>query len=247
MAADVGIELYEKITADLTSLVNHDPEITRLFKKVTLGTATHVDTHNYATRLGELTTEVLQKYLNAGNLPNGTLYYNIAESTVGQVLLDNYGRVNGFGGEIQDILNQEAGLGLKSVPGEYNSGRIHDLVSNIANCDELDHARELLGEPIVNTTQSYADALVKANADFHYECGLTPIIRRAAHPDCCKWCAALEGVYQYPLEEDSDVYHRHENCRCVTTYHPSEGKHRGQAQDVWTKTWNGESLKTFNL
>ena len=55
---------------------------------------------------------------------------------------------------------------------------------------------------------------------------------RRADPNCCKWCADLEGEYDYDLAPD-DIYRRHEFCRCTVTY-ISEKK----SQNVWSKrTW----------
>ncbi|MBO4861480.1 MAG: hypothetical protein J5535_01100, partial [Firmicutes bacterium] len=73
------------------------------------------------------------------------------------------------------------------------------------------------------------------NADFHYKTGLSPKIVRTAEAKCCDWCASLEGEYDYPLE-DTEVYRRHDNCRCIVEYKPGDGR----KQDVHTKQWEND-------
>jgi hypothetical protein len=49
----------------------------------------------------------------------------------------------------------------------------------------------------------------------------------------CPWCENLAGTYDYAdvKATGSDVYRRHENCRCIVTY--QQGANR---QDAWSKT-----------
>lgn len=70
---------------------------------------------------------------------------------------------------------------------------------------------------------------------------MEPKIVRKAESGACKWCRALEGTYLYKdvKSTGSDVYRRHEFCRCIVTY--ENGKKR---QDVWSKTeWQVEEEK----
>lgn len=61
-------------------------------------------------------------------------------------------------------------------------------------------------------------------------------IKRYPTSKCCKWCASLAGVYEYP-DVTKDVYRRHQNCNCKLEFIPGKGK----KQDVWTKEWINES------
>ncbi|MCD8206395.1 MAG: hypothetical protein LUD72_00500 [Bacteroidales bacterium] len=223
-------ELYDEIYSEIERKLKSDKTIQRIQRKVDKGTATHLETEEYAKRLGEITSKALQDHLTEDALPDGNLSYGIAKATVGKTLRDNFTRVNVVGKDVQLSMNIGAGIGLMAKGAVLNADRIEGLVSNMDNCHLLEDARELMGEPVINTTQSFADDLVKENADFHYEVGLSPQVVRTADAGCCEWCENLEGTYDYPVE-DEDVYHRHEYCKCVVTYHPSTAKF----QDVWTK------------
>lgn len=256
MAEDVAPALYEKIRTEIENALRTDRKAVSIQKKVDNGTATHVDTEEYALRVGKVSSNALLKNLDSEDLPDGKLYYNIADRVIGQTMRDNLDRVNNIGRPIQAALNANAKIGLSPMGGKMNWDRLDTLISDIANCEELDTARELLGEPIVNMTQGFADNLIKQNADTQYKVGLRPTITRTAEAGCCEWCANLAGRYSYPLsEEDEEVYHRHENCRCIVSYDPGKGDvHTGQLQDVWSKEWNSpeevrkrEERRTYGL
>ncbi len=233
-STDVSSSLYWQIRGTISERINKDSKIQSILKKVDKGTATHVDTEKVAERIGEISSDVMKSVLTPENLPDGTLYYNIAEKTIGRTLRDNQAMVNQLGARVQNGLNKKAGIGLKSVDAKLNANRVDDLVNAIANCEEFDRSKELMTEPIVNTTQSFADDYVEANADFQYNAGLHPTITRTANAGCCDWCRDLAGTYEYPLK-DRSVYQRHENCGCVVTYDPGDG--RNAYQNVHTKKW----------
>lgn len=249
MADDVVPELYRKIKLQIDNALKSDKKASAIQKKVDKGTATHADTEAYALRVGKISSNALQKNLKADDLPDGELYYNIAQRTVGQTLKDNLDRVNKVGKPIQTSLNASAGIGLSSMGAKMNDDRLHELVSDISDCGELDKAQELMGEPVINMTQTFADDLIKENADMQFAVGLKPTITRTAEAGCCEWCANLEGTYEYPLPDDTEVYQRHENCRCVVEYHPANSR---SVQNTHTRQWRTdaatlEARKTFGL
>ncbi|MCD8199449.1 MAG: hypothetical protein LUD25_00555 [Coriobacteriaceae bacterium] len=236
MDEDAVAALYDGITKDLERSISNDKQIQAIQKRIAKGTATHKDTQQYALRLGKLTSRVLQRNITVDTIPNGDLSYHIMQGTVGNTLRDNLTRVNAVGGVIQDSLNEKAGLGLKAVAATLNSDRVNGIVSLMDDCDDLDQAQELMGEPVVNCTQSYADDVVKENAIFQYNAGLSPKIVRTAEAGCCDWCAGLEGTYTYPDiddERDTDIFLRHQYCRCTMEYDPNNGA----KQNVWTRKW----------
>lgn len=239
MADDVAPKLYNQIKTEIDNALKSDKKAVAIQKRVAKGAATHADTEAYALRVGKISSNALLKNLDNADLPNGEMYYNIAQRTVGQTLKDNLDRVNKVGKSVQVSLNSAAGIGLSAMIGKMNNDRLHELVSDIANCEELDHARELMGEPVINMTQGFADDLIKENADMQYSVGLKPTITRTAESGCCEWCENLAGTYEYPLsDEQEEIYHRHENCRCVVEYHPAKSN---SAQNVHTKQWHTDT------
>ena len=123
-------------------------------------------------------------------------------------------------------------IGIKAIEPALNQDRIDGIINRISNEEHFDEVKWILGEPVVNFTQSIVDDSIKANAEFQYKAGLTPKIIRTVAGNCCEWCRALAGKYSYP-DVPKDVYRRHQRCRCTVNYHPGDGK----VQNVHTKEW----------
>ena len=233
MAQDIAPILNEKIQTSFKNYCMKDRRITQISKRIRDGTASFVDAHDYAEHLGENLSKALVNNLTAENLPNGKLYYNIATRTVTPGLEENYNLVNDISEQIQKAIDKKAKVGLGSVRAEFPKERIQGLIDKMTADDiDLEAAVKWLMEPIVNNSEAFADDYIKANAEFRTEAGLKTKIVRRADPNCCKWCADLEGEYDYDSAPD-DIYRRHEFCRCTVTY-ISEKK----SQNVWSKrTW----------
>ena len=233
MAQDIAPILNEKIQTSFKNYCMKDRRITQISKRIRDGTASFVDAHDYAEHLGENLSKALVNNLTAENLPNGKLYYNIATRTVTPSLEENYNLVNDVSEQIQKAIDKKAKVGLGSVRAEFPKERIQGLIDKMTADDiDLEAAVKWLMEPIVNNSEAFADDYIKANAEFRTEAGLKTKIVRRADPNCCKWCADLEGEYDYDSAPD-DIYRRHEFCRCTVTY-ISEKK----SQNVWSKrTW----------
>lgn len=112
---DVAPGLYKAILADFNRYVDRNTTIQRVLKRVEKKTATYIDAYSYATALGGCLSRAFRKNLTEEALPDGKLYYNIAERTVRPMLELVREMVAGVSDEIQNALNEKAGLGLKSV------------------------------------------------------------------------------------------------------------------------------------
>ncbi len=120
--------------------------------------------------------------------------------------------------KVQDILNKEAGIGLKSIQAPINQKRIDGLVNRLSYEEKFDDVSWILKEPIVNFNQNIVDNHIKVNADFHFKSGLKPKIVRTTDGNCCEWCSKIAGVYTYP-GVNRDVFRRHDRCTCTVDYH----------------------------
>lgn len=230
MAADVVPALNNSIQTSFKTNVMRDRRIAQISNRIRDGTATFQDGHDYAERLGENLSNALKKNLTEENLPDGKLYYNIANRTVTPALLENYNLTNDIAEQIQEILDKNLGIGLGSVRAEFPESRIQGLIDKMtAEGITLEKALIWIGEPIINNSEAFFDDFIDSNAKFRTKAGLKATLTRTAEPNCCKWCAALEGTYEYGSAPE-DIYRRHEFCRCTVTYQ-SEKK----SQNVWSK------------
>lgn len=235
MAIDVVPELDKNIQASFRTIVMRDGRVKNVSKRIRDGTATLDDAHEYAASIGEDLSEALVKNLTAETLPNGILYYNIAERTVVPALQNNYDLVNEAAAQIQKLEDARNNIGLKSVKADFPKERIQGLIDKMtSNGITFEQVLSWLGEPIVNNSEAFMDDFVDENAKFRESVGMKAKLIRKAEPKCCDWCAALEGEYDYGDAPD-DIYRRHEFCRCVVTY-----KSERIRQNVWSK-------KTYNV
>ncbi|MDU7015410.1 MAG: hypothetical protein E6355_00615 [Streptococcus mitis] len=241
MVEDIVPSLLKKIKSEFEGARLDSEVLKDLLSKLHHSKASYLDANQYAIEIGEILSKALGASLTNETLPDGKMYYNIAQRVLTDVLGRNYELVSDYAEQVQKNLNSEAKIGLAAQVPELNQDRIDGLVNRLASEESFDDVKWLLYDPIVNFSQSIVDDSIRKNAEFHHKVGLSPkIVRRVVgHP--CKWCKSLEGSYNYP-EVPKDIYRRHGNCRCTVDYHPGNGK----KQNVHTKRW-AESQKSAKI
>jgi len=235
MAVDIAPELLENIQRDFNTSIRKNKKLSSIREMIDNGTATYEQANEYAVEVGEVLSRTYEVHIKSETLPNGKMYYNIAERVLNPTLSNNHIIVATVSAEIQEQLNRSAGLGLKGIEPGVNQLRIDSIINRVANEDLFDNVSWILAEPVVNFTQSTVDDTIKANVEFQGESGLSPQIIRVAHGSPpCNWCRSLEGTYKYP-DVPEDVYKRHDRCRCTVEYDPGDARR----QNIWTREWSG--------
>lgn len=227
---DITPDLLERIKKDFERQISSNSKISDLIRKLDKGTATYLDANEYSIEIGRTLANVLGKNISSDVLPNGKMYYNIANRIINDTLSRNHDIIADYAAKTQKALNTKAKIGLKVVKPVLNQDRIDGIVNRASSEDRFDNVKWILDEPIVNFSQSIVDDSIRENADIHYQKGLTPRIIRKESGKCCKWCRSIAGIYAY-LDVPKDVYRRHQNCRCTVDYYPGDGK----VQNVHTK------------
>lgn len=99
--------------------------------------------------------------------------------------------------------------------------RITGLIDKLSNAEDYGKASWLLRDPVENIALSVVDDTQRENVDFQSKAGLRVRVIRQTVPSGekwpCPWCAGLEGEYIAP-DIPPEVWHRHENCRCLIAY-----------------------------
>lgn len=234
---DIVPELLSEIQSKFSKHYDNSQEIQELVDLLDRKKATYKHANDYAIKLGQLLSDALLGTISASTLPDGRMYYNIGKRLLESTLGNNHRIITDYTKQVQAALNKKAGINLKIVTPELNQDRIDGLVNRLDSEPDFDKVKWMLGEPIVNFSQSIIDDSIKANSDNHYKAGLTPQIVRKASGHCCDWCQQIVGVYKYPDVPD-DVWRRHNKCQCTVDYDPKNGKVR----DVWSKTWRNNDL-----
>lgn len=232
MATDIVPGLLENIQKDFNSKINKNKKLKSIRKAIDGGAATYVQANEYAVEVGSVLASSFKTHLKSDELPDGYMYYNIAERIVTPTLSKNHNMVTKVSAEVQGQLNKSVGLGIKGIEAPVNNKRIESIINRITAENVFDDVAWILQEPVVNFTQTSVDETIKANVDFQGESGLSPKIIRTTDADPCDWCKSMAGTYKYP-NVPNDVYARHDRCRCTVEYDPGDARR----QNIWTKEW----------
>lgn len=232
MIKDIVPELLEKIQQEFQDNTAKSNILKAKIQALKTGKVTHLDSNEFAIEVGKILADIFKNEISADDLPDSRMYYNIAKRLIDLNLKINYDLVSDYSTNVQELLNKKSNISLKAIKTKLNQDRIDGIVNKISEYDDFEKGKWLLDEPIKNFTQSIVDDTIKTNADFQYKSGLTPKIIRKEVGNCCPWCKAVVGVYEYP-DVPKDIYRRHQRCRCTVDYIPGNGK----KQDIWSKKW----------
>ena len=228
---DIAPQLLETLRSRFSEKIAANPKIRALEKKIEAGLATYVDAEDYSYLIGKALAEVFADNLSSSMLPDGRMYYNIAQRVLQPLLEEDYNIVSKAATTVQTFLNQKANIGIKAQTAPINEDRIYGIVNKVSEAVSFDDVKWVLDAPIVNYSMNVVDEILRSNVEFQGRSGLNPKVIRKSERNCCKWCSNLEGIYDYPV--DRTVYQRHERCRCTTEFDPGDGRR----QNVYTKRW----------
>lgn len=219
--SDIGEELLEKIRADFA-----------LSTKQLLKTEcrSQKDIEKLSEKLGQALSVSVRKYVKPENLPDGRLYYNIADTILRNTLHDSYELINGIEFAVQKEADKITGLNIEPQKATFPDERVNSAINAVSVPDissELLDRR--LDSPIRNIVNSFHVDYVENNAEFRSNAGIKCYITRNTDGKCCPWCTSIAGRYEYG-KEPSNIYRRHDNCTCSVTF--ENGRER---QNVWSK------------
>ena len=221
---DIAPELLARIEQEFEKRFKSDSLLADLAAKLEAGTATHAEAYEYAGRVGEILTDAYQHNIVSSSLPDGKLWYNIANRVITPTMKNNYDIISKYVTDVQTNLNKAAGLGIKAMPPDMDvSDKIQGIVNRVSSEKSYDDVKWILQEPVKTFGRNVVDSSIRTNVEFQGKAGLTPKIVRKTSGSCCKWCMALAGTYTYP-DVPRDVYRRHDNCQCTVEY--EVGKNR---------------------
>lgn len=229
---DIVPELLEKIKEKYKNGVASNGLLREIYDLIANKNISYEDAQHAAQEIGKILSGAYDDVFVQDVLPDGKMYYNIAERTVGTTMQQAYNDIADIAEHTQNVLNENAGLGLKAIRPELNQDRIDGIINRLSTAEKYEDVAWILRAPIQTFCQSVIDDSVKANVAFQGESGLRPKIIRKTAGKCCEWCSRLAGTYLYP-DVPKDVYRRHENCRCSVTYDPGSGRR----ENVHTKQW----------
>lgn len=232
MEKDIVPGLLELIEKEFDEKTLNSREVKKAIQALKEKKATYKNANEFAIEIGDILSETLNTHITVGTLPDGKMYYNIADRVLNPTMQKNFDLITGYAIDVQTELNHAAGLKLKGQKPQLNQSRIDGIVERLSTAEDFENIKWILGEPIKNFSQAIIDDAVKANMDFQAKAGLKPKITRVVVGNCCDWCRQIEGTYKYG-DEPHDIYKRHRYCRCRVEYNPGDGR----IQNSHTKEW----------
>ena len=196
-------ETFEKETADLR-------------EDIKKGVRSYEEAYSYAKQTGEALAKSFGVNITTEILPNGQMYYNIANKVVRPMLEAEHEIASGAALNAQQNANKAAGIGIMPQAADFDTNRAQGIINRVSS-EPFDNVKWLLDEPVKSFAKSTVDRTIQKNVEFQGKSGLTPRIRRIAFGKTCEWCQSVAGTYEYP-NVPKDVYRRHANCDCVVEY-----------------------------
>lgn len=245
MAVDIGADLLLAITKAFQKAYDQDITIRVLEKRLNGGKAHLEDAARYSERVGELLANVYGELLSSDVLPNGRMYWNIAQKVIQEPLVNNYKLVAEASVNALSAQNAEKGIGLKAQKPALNQERITGLMNKVSDAEQYDDVAFALDEPVKNFSRSVVDDAVKTNADFQAKAGLdVKIVRSTTGSKTCDWCRRLAGTYDYAdvRKTGHDVWKRHAYCDCRIEYVSSSERYDVENFKKITKAENREKV-----
>lgn len=213
-----------------------------LLKTIQDAGAGYAEAERYAEEVGRALSGAFGAVLTADVLPDGRMYWNIADRVVRPLLEQDHKLVADAAVQVQAALNRAAGLGIRAQRAPLDTDRINGLLNKLCAAQDYDSVRWVLGEPVINYSMAVADETLRLNVAWQAGAGLSPRITRRAEAGACRWCLALAGVWDFD-DAPEDVYRRHENCRCVVEYDPGDGRRQNAHTKRWTNAQQRDKIE----
>lgn len=229
MEKDIVPGLLELIEKEFDEKTRNSEVVKRAIEDLTNKKATYKNAHEFAVEVGDILAKTLNTHITTETLPDGRMYFNIADRVMNSTMKKNYDLITGYAIDVQTELNQAAGLRLKGQKPKLNQSRIDGIVERLASEEDFENIKWILDEPVKNFSQAIVDDAVRANAEFQAKSGLDPKIIRRPDSNPCDWCKALVGEYDYyeVMNQGNDVFRRHDYCRCIVEFEHGETVHSG--------------------
>lgn len=195
----------------------------------------------YAQEVGEALRKAMASTISSDVLPDGKMYWNIAERVLGGTFREAGMEAEAASRLAQAAINEEAGLGLNPVDYAPSMDDYSGILNEAAEAEQYDAVKAAIEDAAATLPRRIVDQYIATNAEFQAGAGLNPKIIRRAERSACKWCRSLAGEYDYPPSTD-DVFRRHNNCNCSVNYYPAKG---GKKQNVWSKQWTNAKSESI--
>lgn len=225
---DIVPELLETLEKDFNRQYYDSKKIGKL---LAVKQKSYQNAYDFAEEVGNIQAKVFKRNISSAILPEGKMFYNIADRVINGTLRNDYELVASYSREAQTAINRSAKISLKAKAAEMNLDRLRGFTERLSGGEEFDAIAWILDEPVKVFSLSVVDDTIKKNAEFQASAGIVSTVTRIAVNGCCAWCDDLAGTYSAPF--DPSIFARHDNCRCQIDYQGKKMKTSGNAFHRW--------------
>ena len=229
-------KILKQIKSEYTEHMNSDPEIRQLFALMQKGkTAKQSLGLQLAAKSGDSMTDTLLHVLIPELGPGQTISLSDALAIVPDALKTNHDFVSSYLYQLQEKLDQQAGIGMKPVMAPFDAERAAGLAEEMTR-GPLEEIAEGFRQQVKNFSMHEADESMRLTAESRAQAGLKVLVSRqyddkglsGGHD--CEWCLARE-CSEIPYQEayEMGVFERHPGCECLITYTNERGDKTYQA------------------
>jgi hypothetical protein len=207
---------YEEIKEQFEELVRSDKRANDLYTKIRSGKGTYKTASQLAIRLGTDLGRVLKQYAPE----DGSVWDIDIDDLLPRALGLDHRKVIEACREVQNLMNKDAGLGIKFQEPKFNTDRAFGIVAELKEHENFADISKSFYDQLVNFSQNIVDDSIRDNAMTMWRAGIKAQVIRQHEFKACEWCQNVAGAYDYIDVRDTgnDVWRRHENCRCTIDY-----------------------------
>ena len=99
---DIAPQLLESIRREFSDKIAANPKIRALYKRIQGGKATYADAEDYAYLVGQALSQAFGNHLSSAVLPDGRMYYNIADRVLRPLLEEDHGIISDAAAKVQN-------------------------------------------------------------------------------------------------------------------------------------------------
>ena len=144
---DIAPELLERIRADFRALLGDAKP----------AADTYAAAADYAELVGSALAEAFRRNLTADALPDGRLYWNIADRVVRPLLEEEHLLVADASAAVQQALNQQANLGIAPQRAVLPTDAVDDLLNKVSTAEQFADVAWALDEPVRTFSRMVVD------------------------------------------------------------------------------------------
>lgn len=129
MNKDIVPNLLDDMLKYFDKCIEKNSKIQKFYSDVDKEKANQTDVFDYSKEIGSVISDTILKYITEENLPDGVLYWNVAERTITPLYEKAHELINKYFIIINTYEDKKRGIGLKTIPSSFPKQRVRDVIN----------------------------------------------------------------------------------------------------------------------